>query len=50
MGEMPEEIARGADAEPLQLLRPPLADTLEELDGHVQAEGARLDGRGRGGA
>ena len=37
-------------AEPLELLRPALADALEELDGHVQPEGAVLDRRGGAGA
>ena len=41
MGEVPEEIARGADAEPLELLGPPLADPLQELDRHVEPDGAR---------
>ena len=40
MGEVPEEVPRGADAEPLELLRPALADALEELDGRVEPEGA----------
>ena len=40
VGEVPQEVAGGADAEPLELLRPALADALEELDGHVQSEGA----------
>ncbi len=42
MGEMPEEIARRADAEPLQLVSPPLADPLEKLDRHVEPHGARI--------
>ena len=40
MGEVPEEVLRGADAEPLELLGAALADALEELDGGVEAEGA----------
>jgi hypothetical protein len=39
---MPEEIARGPDAEAPELLRPALTDALEKLDGHVQAQSARL--------
>ena len=40
VGEMPEQIARGADAEPRELLGAPLADAFEELDGGVEADGA----------
>ncbi len=40
--EVPEEVLRGADADPLELLGAPLADPLEELDRHVQTH------RGRG--
>ncbi len=46
VGEVPEKVARGADAESLELLRPALTDALEELDGHVESEGAGLDGSG----
>ena len=38
VGEMPEEVLRGADAEPLQRQRPALADALEELDRGVEPE------------
>ena len=37
MREMPEQILRGGDAEPLQRLRPALADALEELDRRIEA-------------
>jgi hypothetical protein len=36
MGEMPEEIARGMDPEPPQVVRSPFADPLEELDRHIE--------------
>ena len=40
MREVPEQIAGGADAESLELLGAPLADPLEELDRHVEPDGA----------
>ena len=46
VGKVPQKVARGADAEPLQRLGPPLPDSLEKLDGRVQAKAA---GAARGG-
>ena len=50
VGEVPEQVLRGADAEPLELLGAPLADPLEELDGRVQTHPGRGSGTwsGRG--
>ena len=45
---MPEEVPRGADAEPLELLGPPLADALEKLDRGIEAKGAAGSGETRG--
>jgi hypothetical protein len=50
MGEVPEEIPRGEDAEPLELLGAALAYPLEELDRHVESHGARLAISGGAGA
>ena len=44
VGEMPEEVARGADAEPLEQLGSPLADAFQKLDAGVETE--RAGGRG----
>ena len=44
MGEMPEEVSRGPDTQPLELLRAALADSLEELDRHVEPQGAATRG------
>ena len=38
MGEVPEEVLRGDDAEPCERLGPSLPDPLQELDGGVEAE------------
>ena len=39
MGEMPQQVARGPDSESRELLGAALADSLEELDGRIQARG-----------
>ena len=44
MGEMPEQIPRGADAQPLQLLRAALADALQELDRRVEPQACSTRG------
>jgi hypothetical protein len=41
---MPEQIASGSDAEPLELLGPALADAFEKLDRGVEAEAAGRPG------
>jgi hypothetical protein len=38
MGEMPQKIARGVDAEPLKLFGPPLTDALQKFDRHVEPQ------------
>ncbi len=40
VGKVPEQVARRAYADPLQLLGPALADTLEKLDRRIEPEGA----------
>jgi hypothetical protein len=46
MGEMPEKIASGADAQAFQRLCATLADSLEELDGGIETKGGRGGARG----
>jgi hypothetical protein len=46
MGEMPEKIASGADAQAFQRLGAALADSLEELDGGIETKGCRRGARG----
>ena len=44
VGKVPEKVARGTDAEPLELLGAALADPLEKLDRRVQPERLGLPG------
>jgi hypothetical protein len=39
--EVPEQITRGANTQPLQRLGPSLTDALEKLDRSIEPEGSR---------